>query len=156
MPRSVLPSIASADTRFAPVRSNHAPNTRSNASTSSARNTRCSVAPLGLRRGGSPSGTSASGSSSTRSRPHCAIAYWLRDPHIIAATATCNIPTRGSGDRSGDHPYGLRGSGISPNSSANDPAAPTGPTGTGFRLSPISSAPPLKVSQLTSSSVKLK
>ena len=58
-------------------------------------------------------------------------------PLSSAATVTCNIPTSGSGDRSADHPYGLRGSDTSPNISASDPAAPTGPTGTCFRLNPI-------------------
>ncbi len=155
IPRNVLPSSASADTGRTSVRSSHPPTAASNAATSSTLNTRCSVATLGLRPGGSPSGTRAAGSSSTRSRAHCAIAYRLRAPHSIAATATCSMPTRGSGDLPGDHPYGRRGSGTAANASAKDPGAADGPAGTTFRLSPITHQPSM-VPKPTPTSVKLK
>jgi hypothetical protein len=96
--------------------------------------TRCSVATDGLRPGGRPSGTRAAGSKTTRSRAHWATAYRLRAPQSMAATATCKIPTRGTGDRSGRQPSGWRGSGTAARAAARGPGGAGGATGNGFGM----------------------
>src|SRR5579859_835009 len=126
IPRTVLPSRATASVELTPVWTSHAPTACSKAATSKALNTRCNVATQGLLPAGTPRSSSRVGSSRRMACPHCAMAYKLRAPHRIAPTHTCSNTASGSGGCAGSQPRGRRGSGTVAKAAASVPGGASG------------------------------